>query len=88
MKPESDASKPLILLCIFLLIVQIANGLYVARGIEPSLAFDLMYAIGFFWLIEVISKLFRYTLSCCLQASRIPYIVFSRSFEMTSLDGG
>jgi len=51
MKPESDASKPLILLCIFLLIVQIANGLYVARGIEPSLAFDLMYAIGFFWLI-------------------------------------
>ncbi|MBA3714484.1 MAG: hypothetical protein H0W76_18825 [Pyrinomonadaceae bacterium] len=33
---------------------------------------------------EVISKLFRYTLSCCRQASRIPYVVFSRSFEMTS----
>jgi hypothetical protein len=50
-KPNSSASKPLILLCIFLLIVQIANGLYFARRIEPSPAFDLMYALGFLWLV-------------------------------------
>ena len=51
MDPNSPASKPLILLFIFLLIVQIANGLYFARGIEPSPAFDLMYALGFLWLV-------------------------------------
>jgi len=50
-KASSSASKPLILLYIFLLIVQIANGLYSAHGIEPSPAFDLMYALGFLWIV-------------------------------------
>ncbi len=35
----------------FLLIVQIANALYFARGIEPSAAFELMSSIGFLWLM-------------------------------------
>lgn len=51
MQPTSHFSKPIILLCFFLLIVQIANSFYLARGVEPSPAFDLLYALGFLWLI-------------------------------------
>ncbi len=45
-------STPTLLLCVFLLVAQIANGLYSVRGVEPSLAFELISIIGFVWLIN------------------------------------
>ena len=51
LKPNSRLSTPLLLLCIFLLIVQIANGLYFARCVEHSELFDFMYLLVFFWLV-------------------------------------
>lgn len=48
---KPNLSTPVISLCVFLLIAQIANATYFAFGAEPSGAFELLSMFGFFWLM-------------------------------------
>ncbi len=42
----SSRFAPAICFCVFLLFTQAATGLYLASGVEPSLAFDLLDRVG------------------------------------------
>lgn len=50
-KPKKLFTTPLIMLCVFLVIAQLINGLYFYRGVAPSNAFSLLYSVCFFLLI-------------------------------------
>src|ERR1041384_4901395 len=47
----SHLSAPTILLYLYLIITELANGIYSARGIEPPGIYYLLYPIGFLWVI-------------------------------------
>ena len=47
----SQLSAPTILLYLYLIITQLANGLYTAGNAEPPAIYYLLYPIGFLWVI-------------------------------------
>lgn len=47
----SGLTSPTALLYIFLVLSQIATGMYLASGLEPSAAFTLISVFGFLWII-------------------------------------
>lgn len=47
----SRLTSPTALLYIFLILTQIATGLYLASGLEPPAFFTLTYTLGFLWII-------------------------------------
>lgn len=47
----SLVTSPAVLLYMFVVPAQIANGIYSAGEIDPPPAFTLIYALGFLWII-------------------------------------
>lgn len=47
----SRLTSPTALLYMFLILTQIATGIYLASGLEPSAFFTLIYAFGFLWIM-------------------------------------
>ena len=50
-KVLSTLTSPTVLLYIFLILTQIATGMYLASGLEPPAFFTFIYAFGFLWII-------------------------------------
>lgn len=50
-KALSQITAPTLLLYVFLIITQFANGLYAASAVEQPPAYYLLYPIGFLWAI-------------------------------------
>ena len=47
----SKIGSPTTLLYSFVVLTQVASGIYLTRGVEPPPAFALMYVLGFLWII-------------------------------------
>jgi hypothetical protein len=47
----SKLGTPTGLLYIFVILTQLASGIYLASEREPPPSFSLLYALGFFWII-------------------------------------
>ncbi|HEX8920459.1 MAG TPA: hypothetical protein VF766_03210, partial [Pyrinomonadaceae bacterium] len=50
-KSLSKLGTPTALLYIFVVLTQVASGVYLAREVEPPPSFALLYALGFLWVI-------------------------------------
>jgi len=51
MKLASEFSIPMRFLCVFLLLAQVGEACYAARGADVSAAFELLYQIGSLWVM-------------------------------------
>jgi hypothetical protein len=47
----SRLTSPSALLYIFVILTQIATGIYLASGLEPPALFTLVYVLGFLWVL-------------------------------------
>lgn len=47
----SRVASPTVLLYVFLVVAQVASGIYWAAQMEPPPSFTLLYAFGFLWVV-------------------------------------